>query len=82
MIALHTLEKIVKEELEWISPEALYQALYEKMNRKATNEEFIDAMKDMIKLGLLHHYIKPDPYMKGNKVKVSEVKKLAKEFGE
>jgi cell division protein FtsB len=80
LIALYTLEKIVKEELDWISPEALYQALTEKMPRRPSQEEYENALNDMIKLGLLYHYVKPDPYMKGNKVKKGEVKKLVKEF--
>lgn len=80
LIALYTLESIVKEELTWISPEALYQALTEKMPRRPTKEEYKQALEEMINLNLLHHYIKPDPYMKGSKVKKSEVNKLVKEF--
>jgi uncharacterized protein YneF (UPF0154 family) len=82
LIALYSLEKIVKNELDWISPEALYQSLYEKMNRKPTEAEYQDALKDMQKLGLLYHYVKPDPYMKGDKVKPFEIQSLSKKLGE
>jgi cell division protein FtsB len=80
LIALHSLEKIVDVELEWISPEALYQALNEKMPRRPTEDEYKQALEDMLKLNLLYHYVKPDPYMKGAKVKKSEINKLVKEF--
>lgn len=76
LIALYSLEKIVKEELTWISPDAAYQALTEKMARKPTEEEFEKSLIDLYNKGLLYHYIEPDPYMKGIKVKKNEINKL------
>lgn len=81
LIALYSLEKIVKEELTWISPEAAVQALNEKMARKPTNEEIQGTFEDLYAKGLLYHYVDPDPYMKGKKVSKSEIKKLVKELG-
>lgn len=76
LIALYSLEKIVKEELTWISPDAAYQAMCEKMPRKPTKEEMQGTLEDLYAKGLLYHYVEPDPYMKGKKVNKSELKKL------
>jgi hypothetical protein len=76
LIALYSLEKIVKEELTWISPDASYQAMTEKMGRKPTKEELQGTLEDLYAKGLLYHYVDPDPYMKGNKVAKGEIKKL------
>lgn len=77
-IALFSLEKIVKEELTWISPEAAYQALSEKLPRIPTKEEFKETLEDMVSKNLLYHYIPPDPYMKGEKVTKKEINKIIK----
>lgn len=76
LIALYSLEKIVKEELTWISPEAAVQAMHEKMPRKPTKEEIQGTFEDLFAKGLLYHYMDPDPYMKGKKVTKGELKKL------
>lgn len=80
LIALFSLEKIVKEELTWISPEAAYQALNEKLPRKPTLEEYENALEDMIIKDLLYHYVEPDPYMKGKKVHRKEIKSIIKDI--
>lgn len=80
LIALFSLEKIVKEELTWISPEAAVQAMHEKMARKPSKEEIQGTFEDLFAKGLLYHYINPDPYMKGNKVRKEELKKLVDTF--
>ena len=76
LIALYSLEKIVKEELTWISPEAAAQAMHEKLPRKPTKEEIQGTLEDLYAKGLLYHYVDPDPYMKGKKVTKGELKKL------
>lgn len=80
LIALYSLEKIVKEELTWISPEAAVQALHEKMSRKPNKEEIQGTFEDLFAKGLLYHYVHPDPYMKGKKVQKGELKKLVEEL--
>ena len=82
LIALYSLEKIVKEELTWISPDAAYQAMTEKMARKPSKEELQGTLEDLYAKGLLYHYVDPDPYMKGKKVTKGELKKLANKIAD
>ena len=70
IVALRSLEKDVNEDMNWISPESLYDNLTEKLSRKPSVDEYKKALEDMLNLNLLYHYIKPDPYMKGAKVKI------------
>jgi len=80
LIALYSLEKIVKEELSWISPEAAYEAMELKLARKPTQEEFDGTLRDLYAKKLLYHYIPPDPYMKGQIVKKSEIPVLVQKI--
>ena len=77
---LVSLEKVVEEDLTWISPEAAYQTLEEKLNRKPTLEEFKNTLEDLLQKNLLYNYIHPDPYMKGKKVKQSDIPILVKKI--
>lgn len=78
--ALVSLEKLVLEDLTWISPESAYETLAEKLNRKPTAEEFQNTLEDLFQKNLLYHYIAPDPYMKGKKVKQTEIAILVKKI--
>ena len=80
IVALRSLEKDVNEDMNWISPESLYDNLTEKLSRKPSIDEYKKALEDMLNLNLLYHYIKPDPYMKGAKVKNAELDKIAKQL--
>ena len=79
-VALVSLEKVVEEDLTWISPESAYQTLEEKLNRKPTIEEFKNTLEDLSQKNLLYNYIHPDPYMKGKKVKESDIPVLVKKI--
>lgn len=79
-VALVSLEKVVEEDLTWISPESAYFTLSENLSRKPTKEEYTQTLDDLISKNLLYHYIAPDPYMKGKKVTKKEVNKLVEGF--
>jgi len=79
-IALLSLEKIVKEDLTWISPEAAYEAMADQLNRKPSKDEYTNTLRDLMIKNMLYHSSYPDPYIKGKKVKESEIKLLVDEL--
>lgn len=78
--ALRSLEKLVIEDLTWVSPEYAYELLCEQLNRKATFEEYRNTLEDLYSKDLLYNYVSPDPYLKGKKVKQTDIPILAKKI--
>ena len=62
------IEKDIKEEIGWTTPEIAKELLKEKLNRNPTREEFKKTLEDLFSKNLLFQAGYPDPYVKGKKI--------------
>lgn len=70
------IENEVQEDLGWCSPEGAYALLTDKLGKTPTKNIYKQTLKSLIKKNMLYYPGNPDPYMKGNKIKESEVDNL------
>lgn len=62
------IEKDIKDDMGWTTPEIALDLLSEKLKRKPTTEEYKKTLIDLFSKNLLFEAGYPDPYVKGKKI--------------